>query len=96
MLLDQIGKYVVQNATEQELVFYVEEAAIEFRLKSGEEEAFNIVQESVTVRINRKGMMGFTSYRTRLAKVTLQHMHYYTVTAPSGVADDGIECKSIS
>jgi len=104
--LHQHGKYAVQNCTERELVCYVEETATEFRLRPADLEVFEAARhESVTLRIEKKAhqrsswisFFGCTSLGTRrLGEASLQHMAVHTVVAPSGRADDGVQCIMVA
>jgi len=97
LVQDQRGKYAVQNCTERELVFYVEETSTEFKLRPRDLEVFQTSYESVKMRITKKGFFGFTGFgTTRLGEASLQHMAVHTVVAPSGRADDGVQCIMVA
>jgi len=97
LVQEQRGKYAVQNCTERELVFFVEETSTEFKLQPKDLEVFQTSHESVKMRINKKGFFGLTSFgTTRLGEANLQHMAVHSVVAPSGRADDGVQCIMVA
>lgn len=80
----QAGCIGFLNSASEDLIFYVEELEEEFRLRSGEDLTLNVRREQVTVRINRVGFLGFASFRTRLARLELEHQRIYNVTLFNG------------
>jgi len=93
LMQEQFGLYMLRNCTAKVLVFHVQETADKFTLKPEEEKNLKTDKQSITVRVDKKGMLGFKSSWTRLAMLSLHHAQFYNIM-PSK-AGDGIECKSI-
>ena len=75
------GFLVFTNEYEEEVVVYAEEADHEIRLQTGQTGSFRVSAPEVHVRLNRVGLLGLTSPRTRLARVRLSPGKSYIIRA---------------